>query len=120
MGRFFVTDMDTHNPTPWPDHLGEVVYNRRVWTRDVEDVGDGVESAMHSMIAVDKAKGEIRSKIVFRDCDGQIHYEFWVTRRVAHVDKAVKTLLKIHNELIDFMDAFEKAAAELKAEGRLE
>ncbi len=111
--------MDTHNPTPWPKHLGKIVFNKRIWTRDIKDVGDGVESAMHSMIAVDPIKGEIRSKIVFRDCDGQIHYEFWVTRRRAHVDKALRTLYKIRNEINDFVDAFEKEAGKLDAAGRL-
>lgn len=120
MGRFFVTDMDTHNPSPWPDLEGGVVYNRRIWTRDIADVGDGAESAMHCMIAVDKEKGEIRSKIVFRDCNGDTHYEFWVTRRLAHVDKAMKTLHRIDKELDDFIAAFGKAAEELENQGKLE
>ena len=89
-----------------------VVYNKRIWTRDVSDLEGGAMSSMHAYVKI--KDDQLRGEITFRDCDNQISFEHWVEGNPAHVVKAKKTLYKVRDFLNQYIDEFEKASEDLE------
>ena len=91
----------------------KTVHNERDWTRDADDLIAGAMSSIHSVVRVDEKEGQVRAKIIFRDCDTQISYEHWVEGRKDHVDKALKNLHKVRGMLDRYIEKFEETCDNL-------
>jgi len=95
------------------DKRGKLVWNKRIWTRDSDDMRGGPMSSMHASILTDDEIKWVKGELMFRDCNTAISYQHWVEGKQRHVDKARKNLYKIRDMLDSYIDEFEKACEEL-------
>jgi len=98
------------------ENRGELVWHKRIWTRDSEDIRGGAMSSMHGHIKVDKEINWVKAELAFRDCNGEISYQHWVEGKEHHVEKACRNLHKIREMLDQYIEEFEKACADIDLE----
>jgi len=95
------------------DKRGKLVWNKRIWTRDSDDIRGGPMSSMHTSILTDDEINWVKGEVIFRDCNTAISYQHWVEGKERHVKKACKSLYKIRDMLDEYIEEFEKVCDNL-------
>ena len=110
--------MSDDNGTPPGDlkATDKLLWCKRIWTRDAEDIRGGPMSSMHGHILVDEEKQWIKAELIFRNCTTSISYQHWVEGKERHRTKALKSLHKVRDMLDLYIEEFEKACDSIDLE----
>lgn len=94
----------------------KLVWCKRIWTRDAEDIRGGPMSSMLGHIHVDEAEKWVKAELILRDCNDEISFQHWVEGKERHVIKARKNLHKIRDMLDQYIEEFEKVCEDIDLE----
>ena len=95
-----------------------IVRLKRFFTRPIEDFSAGSMTSLHSLITFDDEEKKLRGTITRRDCESEISFEFWTGKdaRPGGRKRAADMLTLLRNEIDEFMQDYDNAAAKLEGD----